>query len=273
MVRFVIFSSYGNDSCALIQWAHEWGLSGVACVYSDTGWATVGWDARVSEKEAWVRSLGFTAHRTTSIGFRQLARDKKGFPTQRYQWCSYVLKIEPGMRWLDENDPNQSAICLVGARRDEAADPLSSRANFPAYLVRSENHGGRMMLAPFVDYDSDARDALLRRAGIEPLPHRSGECKCINSNKADMRRFAEADILEIEDAEAEIGRPLFRPHRHMGAVGIREVIRWAHSPRGKYSSEPEEDMFSCPSGWCEVSITEAGRLALAQEVDHDAPQG
>ena len=80
-----------------------------------------------------------------------------------------------------------------------------------------------------------------------------------------MRRFAEADILEIEDAEAEIGRPLFRPHRHMGAVGIREVIRWAHSPRGKYSSEPEEDMFSCPAGWCEVSITEAGRLALEQE--------
>lgn len=249
MIRFVIFSSYGNDSCALIQWAHEWDLENVAVVYSDTGWATRGWDARVAKMEDWVRSLGFTPHRTSSIGFRQLARDKKGFPTQRYQWCSYVLKIEPGMRWLEENDPNKSAICIVGARRDEAADPLSTRARFPEYLVRSENHGGRMMLAPMVDFNAAARDALLLRAGIDPLPHRSGECKCINSNKADMRRFDEADILEIEAAEDEIGRPMFRPHRHMGATGIHEVIRWANSDRGKYVPEPERE--TCNSGWCE----------------------
>lgn len=248
-IRFVIFSSYGNDSCALIQWAHEWQLEGVAVVYSDTGWATQGWAERVAEKEQWVRSLGFTPYRTSSIGFRQLARNKKGFPTQRYQWCSYALKIEPGMRWLAENDPNKSAICIVGARRAEAADPVSTRAMFPEYLVRSENHGGRMMLAPMVDFDALARDALLIRAGVEPLPHRSGECKCINSNKADMRRFSEADIQEIADAEAEIGRPMYRPHRHMGATGIAEVIRWAHSARGKYEPEPEAE--TCNSGWCE----------------------
>lgn len=249
MIRFVIFSSYGNDSCALIQWAREWQLEEVAVVYSDTGWATVGWEARVAEKEEWVRSLGFMPYRTTSIGFRQLARNKKGFPTQRYQWCSYVLKIEPGMRWLEEHDPNKSAICIVGARHAEAKDPDSTRAKFPEYLVRSENHGGRMMLAPMVDYDAKARDALLVRAGIEPLPHRSGECKCINSNKADMRRFSMDDIKEIRAAELEIGRPMFRPHRHMGATGIYEVVRWAKSDRGKYAPEPEAD--HCNSGWCE----------------------
>lgn len=248
--RFVIFASYGNDSCALIQWAREWDLRRVAVVYSDTGWATEGWEKRVVEMEEWVRSLGFTPHRTQSIGFRQLARNKKGFPTQRYQWCSYVLKIEPGMRWLEENDPNKNAICLVGARRDEAADPLSTRAKFPEYLVRSENHGGRMMLAPMVNFDADARDALLRRAGIKPLPHRSGECKCINANKGDMRRFSEGDIREIEAAENEIGRTMYRPHRHMGATGIREVIRWAHSERGKYTPEAEKEI--CNSGWCET---------------------
>jgi len=249
MIRFVIFSSYGNDSCALIQWAHEWQLEDVAVVYSDTGWATEGWSARVAEKEEWVRSLGFTPYRTSSIGFMDLAREKKGFPTQRYQWCSYRLKIEPGMRWLEENDPNKSAICIVGARHDEAKDPNSTRAKFPEYLVRSENHGGRMMLAPMVDYDAEARNALLIRAGIEPLPHRSGECKCINSNKGDMRRFSESDIRVIEAAEAEIGHTMYRPHRHMGAKGIREVIRWAHSERGKYEPEPEVE--ACNSGWCE----------------------
>lgn len=249
MIRFVIFSSYGNDSCALIQWAHEWQLDDVAVVYSDTGWATEGWEERVIGKETWVRSLGFTPHRTQSIGFRQLARVKKGFPTQRYQWCSYVLKIEPGRRWLEENDPNKSAICIVGARHDEAKSPLSSRAKFPEYLVRSENHGGRMMLAPMVDWDAATRDVYLRRAGIEPPPHRSGECKCINSNKGDMRRFSAADIQEIEDAEFEVGRPMYRPHRHMGAKGIREVIKWAHSARGSYA--PDEEAETCNSGWCE----------------------
>lgn len=260
MIRFVVFASYGNDSCALIQWAHENSLEGVAVVYSDTGWSTVGWEARVAEKEAWVRSLGFAPYRTTSIGFRQLARDKKGFPTQRYQWCSYALKIEPGARWLEENDPNKVAICVVGARRAEAADPESTRAKFPEYLVRSPNHGDRMMLAPFVDYDTAARDALLRRAGIEPLPHRSGECKCINSNKSDIRRFSEADIAEIEEAEAEIGRPMFRPHRHLGATGIREVVRWAHSARGAYGKDEngENDLFDCATGVCELPFEAAG---------------
>lgn len=250
MIRFVIFSSYGNDSCALIQWAREWQLEGVAIVYSDTGWATKGWDARVVEKEEWVRSLGFAPYRTSSIGFRQLARNKKGFPTQQFQWCSYVLKIEPGMRWLGENDPNKSAICIVGARRDEAAaGDKTTRAQFPEYLVRSENHGGRMMLAPMVDYDAEARNALLIRAGVDPLPHRSGECKCINSNRQDMRRYSEDDILEIEAAEAEVGKPMYRPHRHMGAKGIRQVMRWALSDRGKYKPEPEAER--CNSGWCE----------------------
>src|ERR1043165_5508859 len=91
-IRFVIFVSYGNDSIALLQWAHEQELEGVAVVFTDTGWAADGWMERVARCEAWVRSYGFTPYRTNSIGFRQLARDKKGFPTQRYQWCSNVLK-------------------------------------------------------------------------------------------------------------------------------------------------------------------------------------
>lgn len=249
MIRFVIFSSYGNDSVALIQWAHENALEDVAVVYSDTGWAFDWWEDRVREKEEWVRSLGFTPYRTTSEGFANLARRKKGFPTQRYQWCSYVLKIEPGMRWLEENDPHKSAICLVGARRGEAADPLSTRANFPEYLVRSENHGGRMMLAPGVDWTEEDRNAFLKRAGVEPLDHRSGECRCVNSNKLDFQRYSESDILVIEGLEAEVGKTMFRPHRHMGAKGIRQVIRWAWSPRGKYEPEPEAE--TCNAAWCE----------------------
>lgn len=242
-IRFVIFSSYGNDSVALIQWAADEGLTGVAVVFTDTGWAADGWMDRVAKAETWAQGFGFSTYRTHSIGFRQLARDKKGFPTQQFQWCSFILKIEPGRRWLEEHDPECRAICLIGVRREESQD----RANFPAWLVKSVNHGGRMMLAPFVDFDAERRNALIVKAGFEVLPHRSRECKCINSKRADMRRFTDADWQEIEAAEAEIGKTMFRPHRHMGAKGAAEVRRWANSEHGKYSADvpTEENLLEC----------------------------
>jgi len=232
VIRFVIFVSYGNDSVALIQWAHEQQLEDVAVVFTDTQWMADGWAERVDRCEEWTRTLGFTPYRTTSIGFRQLARDRKGFPTQQFQWCSLVLKIEPGQRWLAEHDPDCRAVCLVGVRREESQD----RSDFPEWLVKSMNHGGRVMLAPFATWTADQRNALIVKAGFEVLPGRSRECRCINSNRKDMRRFTDNDWAAIKEAEAEVGRNMFRPHRHMGASGADEVRKWALSERGKYQA-------------------------------------
>ncbi len=251
--RFVVFCSYGNDSVALIQWAHEQELGDLVVVYSDTGWSAPWWRQRVDELEKWVHSLSFWTSRTQSIGFVELARRKKAFPTQRYQWCSYILKIEPAARWLRVNDPQARAVCLVGVRREEGPD----RASFPTFLLRSGNHGNRVMVAPFAEMAEADRDQLLRRAGVEPLPHRSMECSpCINSNKSDILALTETSIRDVERLEAEMqgefgltrnGKPrtFFRPHRHGGAVGIREVVKWANSKRGAYrpaDPEPEDDL-------------------------------
>lgn len=235
-IRFVIFVSYGNDSVALLQWAREQDLQGVAVVFTDTGWAADGWMERVERCEAWVIGLGFTPYRTRSIGFRQLAREKKGIPTQQFQWCSYILKIEPGRRWLEEHDPDARAVCLVGVRREESQD----RSDFPEWLVSSANHGGRFMLAPFATWDEQQRNELIRRAGFEVLPCRSRECRCINSNRQDMRRFTDADWQAIGEVEKEVGKTFFRPKRHMGAVGVTEVRKWAASERGQY--QPPEPL-------------------------------
>jgi 3'-phosphoadenosine 5'-phosphosulfate sulfotransferase (PAPS reductase)/FAD synthetase len=258
-IRFVIFVSYGNDSIALLQWAHEQDLEGVAVVFTDTGWAADGWMDRVSRCETWVRSIGFTPYRTNSIGFRQLARDKKGFPTQRYQWCSNILKIEPGARWLKEHDPDARAVCLIGVRREESDD----RKDFPEWLIRSMNHGGRVVIAPFATFTDDQRNALILRAGFEVLPHKSRECKCVNANRGDMLRFTDNDWRGIAEAEQEIGKTMYRPHRHMGAKGADEMRKWANSPRGKYRPPdpsdaippddlPDEDVTGCKPGWCET---------------------
>lgn len=235
-IRFVIFVSYGNDSVALIQWAHENELSGVAVVFTDTGWMADGWAERVARCEEWVRSLGFTPYRAKSIGFRRLAHQKQGFPTQQFQWCSYILKILPGMQWLEQHDPDARAICVVGVRREESED----RRNFPEYLPNSTNHGGRFMVAPFATWTAEQRAELIRRAGFEVLPGRSRECRCINSNRQDMRRFTDNDWQAIRDLESEVGKTMYRPHRHMGAAGADEIRKWATSEKGQY--EPPEPL-------------------------------
>ena len=65
---YVIKASYGNDSCALIQWCHENGVRNATALYNDTGWAAPGWNDRVTILENWVRSLGFETERTQSVG-------------------------------------------------------------------------------------------------------------------------------------------------------------------------------------------------------------
>lgn len=252
MIRFVIRASYGNDSVALIQWARENSISDVVVLYSDTGWCRAGWEQRVESMEEWVRSLGFTPTRTESVGMEALVRSKKMWPQRLMQFCTKELKILPTMKWLDVHDPDKRAIVLTGIRREESAH----RAAAPMFLLNSANDGGRCVIQPLVTYTEVDRDALLRRAGFEPIPHRSDECLCINSGREDILRWDADDIAEIRGIEQSLGfsskgkpRTMFRPNKFMGAVGIDEIVKWAHSPRGKYEM-PEEAGDPCDSGWC-----------------------
>lgn len=246
--------SWGNDSVALVQWLHEHDalsrFGRVLCVYMDTGWYSKDWPARVDCAEALARSFGFEPHRAQSIGFVPLARLKKAFPRNGMQFCTEELKIKPFTAFVDSVDPEREATVAVGIRREES----DGRANWPEHVENSDRHGGRDAWFPLVRVREDERNALLARAGFEPLPHRSKECfPCVNSNRADLRLLTEDRIAEIEALEADMGitsngkpRTLFRPYRHGGAVGIREVVRWAHSDRGKYVRE----QLSCDSGFC-----------------------
>lgn len=248
--RHVIFASYGNDSVALIQWAIERQLKDVAVLYNDTGWAAADWAARVDTMEAWVRAVGYSPARTQSIGMEALVYRERGWPRNGMQFCTEHLKIKPTSAWLQKHDPECSAICLVGVRREESA----RRRTFPEWTEESAAHGGRSLWAPLVNIDQAGRDALLRRARVDPLPHRSDECSpCVNATKADIRRLPEERLAEVERIEAAVGhtkagkpRVAFRPAAHMGAVGIREIYRWAHSGRGEY----EPPCRSCDSGMC-----------------------
>lgn len=246
--------SWGNDSIALVRWLHEKEalprFGRVLCVYLDTGWSARDWIERVGRAEEVARGYGFEPHRAPSIGFMPLVRLKKAFPRNGMQFCTEELKIKPFTLFVDTIDPDREAVIAVGVRREESDE----RSHWPEHVENSERHGGRDAWFPLVRVVEAERDDLIRRAGFEPLPHRSKECfPCVNSNRADLRLLTEDKISEIEAFEAEMGitsngkpRTLFRPYRHGGAVGIREVVRWAHSERGKYAPERKQ----CDSGFC-----------------------
>jgi 3'-phosphoadenosine 5'-phosphosulfate sulfotransferase (PAPS reductase)/FAD synthetase len=252
-VNLVVFASYGNDSIALLSLLAQLDKDAeVTVVYSDTGWAAPWWEERVDQGEAFARSKGFTPVRIESEGFVPLAIRKKGFPRNQLQFCTQELKIFPAMAWLAEHDPDCEAVCTVGVRREES----KSRSQWPEWVEESDKHGGRSLWSPLVRVKEAERDALIVEAGFEVLPHRSMECyPCIQANKADLRLLDEERIAHIEKIESEMGvsaktgkpKTLFRPYRHMGAVGIREVVKWANSGRGEY--EPPSSS-GCDSGFC-----------------------
>ena len=250
---FVIKASYGNDSIALIQWAHENDLLDVTVLYNDTGWARDDWPERVAAGESWAKSLGFSTARTESVGLENLVRSRKGWPRQGIQFCTSELKIVPTERWLDLNDPAGTSVQLIGIRREES----KNRAAFPEWSIGFDD---RAIWAPLVTYTEQDRDVLLAHAGFEPLPHRSMECfPCINSNRRDLRELAldATRIEKIAAIEKSMGmtskgkpRTMFYPYRYMGATGITEIVRWAMSDRGDFDPDDGNGSSGCEAGWC-----------------------
>lgn len=232
----VISSSYGNDSIAAVQWAHETGLPGVIVAYCDTGWSAPGWPARVLRGEGLARSYGFQTARCESMGMAALVRSRKGWPGNGMQFCTSELKIFPFNEWVDNADPLKLATVLIGKRRAES----ERRKDTPEFVESSEIHGGRKVWHPLYAHSDEQRNGLICRAGFEPLPHRSLECNpCVNANRGDFLRLTDGEIERVNDLEAEIGKPMFRPKRFNG-IGIHSVIKWAKDGRKRASFEDEE---------------------------------
>lgn len=244
---YAISVSYGNDSMAMIQWAHEVGLNlwgDVYVVYCDTGWAQPGWETRIAEGEALARRYGFTPVQTKSMGMAELVRMKKGWPGNGQQFCTAFLKGVPFLEWIDEVDTGRTGVILVGKRRAESV----KRRDTPEFIEQSEYHGDRCLWHPLYLHTDEDRDGLLARAGIQVLPHRSQECSpCVNANRGDFMRLQPVELAKVNELEVEIGKPMFRPKRYHG-LGIYGVAMWAR--HGKHHEEPipEDEGCGAPFG-------------------------
>lgn len=233
----IISASYGNDSIALIQWAADKRLPDVTVVYCDTGWSAPGWDARVTEGEQFAKDCGFNVLRLQSMGMAELVRMKKGWPGNGQQFCTMHLKGVPFLQWVDEFDPERKATILIGKRRVESR----ARAQTPEYIDQSEYHGDRRVWHPLFKHTDSERDELVRRSGLELLPHRSQECSpCVNANRGDFMLLTKEQIEHVNELEVEIGKPMFRPKR-FGALGIYGVMVWAKHGRKRGLCDVLED--------------------------------
>jgi 3'-phosphoadenosine 5'-phosphosulfate sulfotransferase (PAPS reductase)/FAD synthetase len=170
---------------------------------------------------------------------------KKGWPGNGQQFCTAHLKGIPFLQWADEYDPVCMGTVLIGKRRAES----EKRKETPEFIESSEHHGGRRVWHPLYLHTDEMRNALLDRAGFKPLAHRSLECNpCVNANRQDFLRLTPGEVERVNDLEAEIGKPMFRPKR-FNAMGIHSVIQWAKHGRDRGDIEEEESecasLFGC----------------------------
>lgn len=245
-MKYLVASSMGNDSIALIQFMLDKGYD-FSVIYNDTGWARDDWPSRVSKCAAWLMEKGVTLHITKSIGMVGIVRKNKGWPmpASKMQWCTEHLKERPTTELLEKIDPDGDLICVTGRRREES----ENRKLLAERQPESIKHGGRDVWNPLVNHNEDMRDELINKTPFKPLPHQSMECyPCVCANKSDLVNMSldEGRIKLIEDLEIELGhtrygkpRTMFRPYRAGYAVGIRQVFGWANEVGFKSSGYPD----------------------------------
>ena len=254
-VEYIIKCSGGNDSIALLWWAHKRNLKNCHVVHNDTGWASEAWKNRMFDLvQPFIKSLGFGFSRIACQGMEAIvtASRHSAWPSRLNQFCTTELKIVPYQFWLRENlagldDP----IVMVGVRRAESA----RRATWPEWVEESPTDLGFRLYSPLCCTSNDDRDAMVRDAGFQVLPHRSRECSpCINCNKTDLCMLGETEIAKVERIEGRLlakrgkHRPMFRAKKHKGAIGIRNIIKWAHDET--FVNDELDIPLLCDAGMC-----------------------
>ena len=116
----IISVSFGNDSIALLQWAHDKKIN-AHVVYIDTGWAHESWDNRIKQGKILAAKYGFSVHHIKGdLSFSEMVVMKKGFPSNRYQFCTGILKGLPFLDFCEKIDPDRQSTIIIGKRREES---------------------------------------------------------------------------------------------------------------------------------------------------------
>jgi hypothetical protein len=221
----ILFGNYGNNTIALLQWAHENQLAAVYAVHIETGWAAIEWAERVQQGQALARNYGFIPITLQAPAtFQQLVLDRGRFPNRKFQWCAGFLKALPLLEWLDEVDASAIATILLGSRRADSR----ARIQLPEFIESSKHFGERRVWHPLFEQDDLTRNALIHRAGFAVLSHRSLECDpCIHSQIGDLQRLSIDTWQRTAHLEKQVQQPFFAPETFGGAQNIEQAVVWA----------------------------------------------
>ena len=221
---YIIFGNYGNETIALMQWAHERQLAPVTVVNMETGWAAASWPARVEQSQTYGKQCGFAVVTLSAKKhFGLLMEQQKNFPTTKFQWCAGFLKGPAFLDWLDKVDSGAGATILIAQRR------ALSRAqqNMPEFVEQSEHYGDRKVWYPLFDTSTETRNELIQRAGFSILEHRSLECDpCVNNTHTDFTRLESPDIEKTAALEHALQKFMFAPQSYGDSQGIAQVVAW-----------------------------------------------
>lgn len=239
----ILFSNFGDNTIALIQWAYENKLEDVYVLHVETSWAAEKWQEWVDRACAFVEQCGFRSIALESpTTFTDMVVGREQFPSQKFQWCAGFLKGLAFITWADEHDPHRDAQVLLGSRRADSR----VRQSLGEYKACSEHFGDRKLWYPLYKHTNEERNALIKRAGFEILHHRSLECDpCIHSQAQDFKQMAEDDIKKVTQLEQKIAKPMFSPIDFGGAQSFERVIEWAQKSEQSDDSSLETFDMGC----------------------------
>jgi Phosphoadenosine phosphosulfate reductase family len=233
----ILITNFGDPSLSLIIWLINQLQSNFQVISVDTHWQAPGWADRINTVTDYLARHNIAHQRLTApMSFAALVRERRRFPSAKYQWCAAMLKGVPLNEYLDRIDPTCEATILMGKRRDSAR----LNQDLPEYIDASEYYNGRRVWHPLYQHDKAACDALLVGAGFTPLAHRSLECDpCIHNRASDFKRASQAVIDRCTELEKSIDRSMFEPADHNEASGFPAVCEHyqsiVESPKSDYN--------------------------------------
>lgn len=195
--------------------------------------------ADIWETEHYAERRGFDG--AAPLDFPTMMAIKKCPPSQKRQFCTDILKLNPQRRWLREHFGPAGAFAgeaytrYSGVRREESA----KRKDAPYH--QWDDFYDCDLYAPLVDWPKQWCFDYVKAHGeaINPLYalgfNRVGCAPCINSGKDDIlnwaTRFPEM-IDKIRGWEAQTGLTFFMPLYQSMPNTIDEAVAWARTARG-----------------------------------------
>lgn len=187
-MKIIVSFSGGKDSQAcLIHACKEFGANHVTAVFCDTGWEHALTYQHVKDV-AKLLGVQLVILRNKYVGgFIGLCKRMRWFPDTQHRMCTVMLKIQPMIDWILEQDEN--LIIIQGIRASESA----SRSKLPC----SANY--------FADYFTDDKKRLYRKLDVRNW------CK---SHKATVERpmfgLSAQDIINFIISNGQVPNPLYR---------------------------------------------------------------